>query len=351
MPETALDMPQTPAESQSEELPLLEIKGLKKHFPIETGLFRKVIGNVRAVDNVSLNVHRGHTVGLVGESGSGKTTLAHCVLRAHDLTEGEIIFRPGDMEVELGSLGPKELRAIRPHVQMIFQDPYSSLDPRKTVFDIVSEPLRINGMSRGHELEERVRELLEAVGLDHRHMKRYPHAFSGGQRQRIGVARALALNPALIVCDEPVSALDVSVQAQILNLLNDLQAERNLTYLFIAHNLSIIEHISDQVAVMYVGKLMELADTDALFQDPKHPYTEALLSAIPIPDPDRPLSEEGLGGELPDPAHPPEGCYFHPRCKYAQDLCRSEAPPWDEVTPGHFSRCHFARELALQGVR
>lgn len=338
-------------ESAMTEKPLLEIRRLKKYFPIEKGFFRKIVGHVRAVDDVSLNVARGKTVGLVGESGSGKTTLAHCVLRAYQPTAGEIIFRPDGMELELGSLSAKELRDIRRHVQIVFQDPYSSLDPRKTVFDIVSEPLRLQRVARGSELQDRVRELLEQVGLDYRHMKRYPHAFSGGQRQRIGVARALALNPALIVCDEPVSALDVSVQAQILNLLNDLQAEHSLTYLFIAHNLSIIEHISDSVAVMYVGKLMELADTDPLFQKPRHPYTEALLSAIPIPDPDRPLSEEGLAGELPDPANPPEGCYFHPRCKYAQDICRQEPPPWDEVEPGHFSRCHFARELELLGVR
>jgi peptide/nickel transport system ATP-binding protein len=331
--------------------PLLEIRNLKKYFPIEKGLLRKVVGHVRAVDDVSLDVQRGKTMGLVGESGSGKTTLAHCVLRAYDLTDGQILFRPQGREYSLGDLDARELRAIRPYVQMIFQDPYSSLDPRKTVYDIVSEPLRINRVSRGAELEERVRELLEAVGLDYRHMKRYPHAFSGGQRQRIGVARALALNPALIVCDEPVSALDVSVQAQILNLLNDLQAQFNLTYLFIAHNLSVIEHICDDVAVMYVGRLMELASTNDLFRNPSHPYTEALLSAIPIPDPDRPLPEEGLEGELPDPADPPNGCYFHPRCRYAREICGQQSPPWDEVEPHHWSRCHFAREIALQGVR
>jgi peptide/nickel transport system ATP-binding protein len=331
--------------------PLLEIRNLKKYFPIEKGFLRRVVGYVRAVDDVSMAVDRGATTGLVGESGSGKTTLAHCVLRAYDLTEGEILFRPHDEVYSLGELGPKELHQVRPHVQMIFQDPYSSLDPRKTVFDIVSEPLRINHVLRGSDLDGRVRELLEAVGLDYRHMKRYPHAFSGGQRQRIGIARALALNPALIVCDEPVSALDVSVQAQILNLLNDLQAQLNLTYLFIAHNLSVIEHICDDVAVMYVGRLMEVSDTDGLFRRPRHPYTEALLSAIPVPDPDHPLPEEGLEGELPDPANPPSGCYFHPRCNYAQMICQGEPPPWEEVEPGHFSRCHFARELELQGVR
>ena len=332
------------------ETPLLEIHNLKKYFPIEKGFLRRVVGHVRAVDDVSLDVHRGKTMGLVGESGSGKTTLAHCVLRAYDLTDGEILFRPQDEVYSLGELGPKELQQVRPHVQMIFQDPYSSLDPRKTVFDIVSEPLRINHVLSGSALEARVRELLESVGLDYRHMKRYPHAFSGGQRQRIGVARALALNPALIVCDEPVSALDVSVQAQILNLLNDLQAQLNLTYLFIAHNLSVIQHICDDVAVMYVGKLMEVADTDGLFARPRHPYTEALLAAIPSPDPDRPLPEEGLEGELPDPANPPSGCYFHPRCNYARAICQDEPPPWMEVEPGHFARCHFAREIELQGA-
>jgi peptide/nickel transport system ATP-binding protein len=351
MPKTKPDHSPTLDPSSVGEAPLLEIRSLKKYFPIEKGLLRKVVGHVRAVDDVSMNVYHGQTVGLVGESGSGKTTLAHCVLRAYDLTAGEIIFRPDGIEVDLGKLSRKELRAIRPHIQMVFQDPYSSLDPRKTVFDIVSEPLRINGAKRGSELESRVRELLEATGLDHRHMKRYPHAFSGGQRQRIGVARALALNPTLIVCDEPVSALDVSVQAQILNLLNELQAELNLSYLFIAHNLSVIEHICDLIAVMYVGKLMEYATADALFRSPKHPYTEALLSAIPIPDPDRPLADEGLGGELPDPANPPNGCYFHPRCKYVADVCRTEQPPWEEVAANHYSRCHFARELSLRGVR
>ena len=243
------------------------------------------------------------------------------------------------------------MRDFRKHLQMIFQDPYSSLDPRKTVFDIVSEPLRINKIVSGRALEQRVRKALELVGLDVRYMKRYPHAFSGGQRQRIGIARALSINPQLIVCDEAVSALDVSVQAQILNLLKDLQDELGLTYLFIAHDLSVVEHVSNDVAVMYVGKLVEQAPTRQLFTRPRHPYTEALLSAIPRPDPDQPLPDSGgVEGELPDPAHPPSGCYFHPRCPYAQQICREEEPPLLEVAPQQVAACHFADELELQGI-
>ncbi len=330
---------------------LLEVRGLKKYFPIEQGFLRRVVGHVRAVDHVSLSIDKGRTLGLVGESGSGKTTLGRCVLRAIDITAGEILFHHEGVTTDLAQLKRRDLRDFRKHMQMIFQDPYSSLDPRKTVFDIVSEPLRINRIAAGNALEARVRAALDLVGLDLRYMKRYPHAFSGGQRQRIGIARALSINPQLIVCDEAVSALDVSVQAQILNLLKDLQEELRLTYLFIAHDLSVVEHISDEVAVMYVGKLVEQAPTQQLFARPRHPYTEALLSAIPRPDPDQPLPEAGgLEGELPDPANPPSGCYFHPRCPYAQAICREQAPPLVEIAPNHSAACHFADELALQGL-
>jgi len=330
---------------------LLELRGLRKYFPIERGFLRRVVGHVRAVDHVSLSIDKGRTLGLVGESGSGKTTLGRCVLRAIDLTAGEILFHHEGVTTDLAQLNRRNLREFRKHMQMIFQDPYSSLDPRKTVFDIVSEPLRINRIAAGKALEDRVRAALELVGLDLRYMKRYPHAFSGGQRQRIGIARALSINPQLIVCDEAVSALDVSVQAQILNLLKDLQEELSLTYLFIAHDLSVVEHVSDEVAVMYVGKLVEQAPTRQLFARPRHPYTEALLSAIPRPDPDQPLPETGgIEGELPDPANPPSGCYFHPRCPYAEQICREQEPPLAEVAPNHTAACHFADELALQGL-
>ena len=330
---------------------LLEVRDLKKYFPIEAGLLRRVVGHVRAVDAVNLSIAKGKTLGLVGESGSGKTTLGRCVMRAIDLTAGEILFHHDGVTTDLARLTRRDMREFRKHMQMIFQDPYSSLDPRKTVFDIVSEPLRINRIASGKALEERVRRALELVGLDVRYMKRYPHAFSGGQRQRIGIARALSINPQLIVCDEAVSALDVSVQAQILNLLKDLQGELNLTYLFIAHDLSVVEHVSDDVAVMYVGKLVEQAPTERLFSRPRHPYTEALLSAIPRPDPDQPLPDDGgLEGELPDPANPPAGCYFHPRCPYAEQICREQAPPLVELAPDHSAACHFADDLQLQGL-
>ena len=330
---------------------LLEVHNLKKYFPIERGLLRRVVGQVRAVDDVSLRIPAGKTLGLVGESGCGKTTLGRCVIRAIEPTEGQVLLRIEGRQADITGLDARALRATRRHMQMVFQDPYASLDPRKTILDIVGEPLRVNKLAKGEDLEQRVRQLVDLVGLDVKYLKRYPHAFSGGQRQRIGIARALSLHPSLIVCDEPVSALDVSVQAQILNLLQDLQAEFSLTYLFIAHDLSVIQHISDQVAVMYVGKIVEQAETEELFLNPKHPYTEALLSAIPSPDPDALLDEITLEGEVPSPANPPPGCYFHPRCQYAQQICQEEIPPLLEVSPDHYAACHFAQELTLHGVR
>jgi peptide/nickel transport system ATP-binding protein len=337
--------------SQSNPKRLLEVNGLKKYFPIEQGFLRRVVGQVRAVDDVSFYIDEGETLGLVGESGCGKTTLGRCVVRAIPPSGGTIKLRLPDMtSADLGAMSDQELRKVRQHMHMIFQDPYASLDPRMTVLDIIGEPLVSNQLAKGEALIERVKELLRIVGLEVQHLKRYPHAFSGGQRQRIGIARSLAANPRLIVCDEPVSALDVSIQAQILNLLQDLQQQFGLTYLFIAHDLSVVEHISDRVGVMYVGKLVELAETEELFINPKHPYTEALLSAVPKPNPEQKRERIILTGEVANPANPPQGCYFHPRCKYAQAICSQEAPPWQEVAPGHFAACHFATELALDGV-
>lgn len=329
---------------------LLRVENLKKYFPVEAGFMRRVVGYVKAVDGISFTIHEGETLGLVGESGSGKTTLGRCLLRAIEPTDGKIEFAFDDEFVDFTQANRRGLRTLRRHANMIFQDPYSSLDPRWTVLDIIAEPLRETRLMKGKDAEERVAELVKIVGLETKHLKRYPHAFSGGQRQRIGVARALATQPRFIVADEPVSALDVSVQAQILNLLQDLQDEFGLTYLFVAHDLSVVEHISDRVAVMYVGRIVELAETEELFSTPKHPYTEALLSAVPQTDPDSKKQRIVLSGEIPNPANPPSGCYFHPRCPYAQSICREVEPPLEEVTPGHFASCHFASELALRGV-
>ena len=350
MPEPALEPP-APAKKQLGDV-LLDVRNLKKYFPIEKGFFRSVQGHVKAVDDVSFTIREGETFGLVGESGSGKTTLGRCIVRAISPTSGQVIFRvPDGDEVDLAALPKRELSQARRHFHMIFQDPYSSLDPRMSVLDIIAEPIRNNKLlSARKDIQDRVRELMSEVGLDIQHLNRYPHAFSGGQRQRIGIARSLAPDPRLIVCDEAVSALDVSIQAQILNLLEDLQAEHNLTFLFIAHDLSVVEHISDRVGVMYVGKLVELADTESLFADPKHPYTEALLSAVPTTDPEIKMDRIILPGEVANPADPPSGCYFHPRCRYAQDICKRERPAWQEVKPGHFAACHFADELELRGV-
>ena len=336
---------------RNEPKPLLQVKNLRRFFPIRRGLLRRIVGQVRAVDDISFHINRGETLSLVGESGCGKTTTARCILRALKPTAGEVLFQTASGEVvDTAGLPKGALKPFRHQMQMIFQDPFSSLNPRMTVFDIVAEPLLASGVKNREQRRRRVEELLDLVRLRPEFMQRFPHAFSGGQRQRIGIARALALNPSLIVADEPVSALDVSVQAQILNLMLDLQDELGLTYLFVAHDLSVVKHISDRVAVMYVGKIVEIAETKTLFQAPKHPYTEALLSAVPKPDPRRRSERIVLQGEVADPAHPPSGCYFHPRCAHAIDRCKTETPRLEELEPGHYVSCHRAREITLQGV-
>ncbi len=330
---------------------LLEVKQLRKYFPIHKGFLRKVVGHVRAVDDVSFFINEGETLGLVGESGCGKTTASRCILRALVPTSGQILFRTQEGQtVDLARLSRGELRPLRSQMQLIFQDPYGSLNPRMTLFDIVGEPLLVNGMTHRQARTERVAELLRLVGMRPEYMQRFPHAFSGGQRQRIGIARALALNPRLVVADEPVSALDVSVQAQILNLMLELQNRLHLTYLFVAHNLSVVKHICDRVAVMYVGKIVETAKTQELFNAPRHPYTAALLAAVPVADPRIKTGSVELPGEVPSPANPPSGCYFHPRCEYAVDVCHTEAPAFREITQAHFVSCHRAGELHLPGI-
>ncbi len=339
-------------QTQPDARPLLEVRSLKKYFPIYKGMMRKVINYVRAVDDVSFFVREGETLGLVGESGCGKTTVSRCILRAFHPTSGEILFREANDQVtDLSPLDRPALRRFRPQMQMIFQDPFGSLNPRMTIFEIISEPLYVNGLRSHTERTDRTAELLKLVGLRPEYMRRYPHAFSGGQRQRIGIARALALHPRLVVADEPVSALDVSVQAQVLNLMLDLQEKLNLTYLFVAHDLSVVKHISDRVCVMYVGKVVEMAATKELFQAPRHPYTAALMMAVPVPDPDQRHVIQDLPGEVASPANPPSGCYFHPRCQFATEVCRAQTPQLREISPDHFVSCHRAEELQLAGIR
>jgi peptide/nickel transport system ATP-binding protein len=332
---------------------ILDIRSVKMHFPITKGFFNRQVGSVKAVDDVSFSLYEGETLGLVGESGCGKTTLGRCVLRVYRPTAGNIIYQAENgTSADLAAIPERDLKPFRREIRMIFQDPQSSLNPRLTILEIIGEPLVVNRIATGSELEDRVASLLRRVGLRPEYLRRYPHAFSGGERQRIGIARALALNPRLVVADEAVSALDVSVQAQTLNLLQDLQKDFSLTYLFVAHNLSVVQHVCSRVAVMYVGRLMELADTHELYFNPQHPYTEALMSAVPKPDPRLRHRTERirLEGEVADPANPPPGCHFHPRCRYVQDRCRTEVPAIRDLGGGHLCACHFAEALKLKGV-
>jgi len=321
---------------------LLDVRNLSKYFTITSGTFRRNAGMIKAVDNVSFSIGRSETLGLVGESGCGKTTTGRLILRLIERTAGTMTFHHEGKAIDIASLQGESLRRFRRHIQLVFQDPFSSLNPRMTVFDIVAEPLRAHGCASRGEIEARVESLMRSVGLDPAYLRRYPHAFSGGQRQRVGIARALALNPCLVVCDEPVSALDVSVQAQILNLLKDLQEQLGLAYLFIAHDLSVVENISARVAVMYAGRIVEMAPTNDIFQDPRHPYTVALLQALPKPEPARGKVRPVLPGEIADPGRLPAGCPFHPRCVHANTCCRAEMPCLREYTPGHIVACHRA---------
>ena len=326
----------TPAAEQKKDV-LLEVNNLVKYFPIKTGFFKRTTGNVKAVDGISFTIKRGKTMGLVGESGCGKSTAGRTILRLLEKTSGEVLFDGKD----IFSLSREELRQMRPKVQIVFQDPYSSLSPRLPVGEIIGEAVREHGIVPEEEFDDYITRVMEACGLPEYYKSRYPHEFSGGQRQRICIARALALNPDFIVCDEPVSALDVSIQAQVINLLKDLQKEFGLTYLFISHDLSVVEHISDTVGVMYLGNLVEFSETEKIFSTPLHPYTKALFSAIPIPDPDVKINRIVLEGSIPSPANPPAGCKFHTRCAQCMEKCKTIAPEYREVEPGHFCACHL----------
>jgi oligopeptide transport system ATP-binding protein len=327
-----------------EQEPLVKVRNLKKYFPINKGaLIQRHVGDIKAVDGVSFDIFQGETLGLVGETGSGKTTVGRTMIRLYEATDGEVSLDG----VDLFSLKAKDMSQIRRRIAIIFQDPYASLNPRMTIGSIIAEPLEIHKIARGKEKDERVNELLAMVGLGTYCVNRFPFEFSGGQRQRIGIARALAINPDLIVCDEPISSLDVSIQAQVVNLLENLQQQLGLTYLFIAHDLSMVRHISDRMAVMYLGKIMELADRDEIYLRPVHPYTQALMSAVPVPDPDVAMERKHiiLEGDMPSPANPPKGCNFSTRCQYAKDICHQEEPEFREVKQDHFVACHFAEDF------
>jgi peptide/nickel transport system ATP-binding protein len=336
---------------------LLDVKSLKKYFPIQKGFLRRVVGYVKAVDDVSFFVRAGETLGLVGESGCGKTTAGRTILRLYEPTGGQVFFRSRqlaqngeEVQVNLAEMDKEQMKRIRREISMIFQDPINSLNPRMTVSDIIAEPMMIHGQYHQAESEAIILNLLQRVGLRPDHLRRYPHEFSGGQRQRIGIARALSLNPRLVICDEPVSALDVSIQAQTLNLLQDLQRDFHLAYIFVAHDLSVVQHISNRVAVMYVGKIVEMAEAEELYLHPLHPYTEALMSAVPKADPKYKSERIIMQGDVADPSNPPSGCYFHPRCQYARDICSQESPEFRELRADHFVACHLAEELKLRGV-
>lgn len=340
----------TPGEGPTDNDSLLEVEGLKKYFPVQRGWLRRTVGHVKAIDGVDLHVLPGEALGLVGESGCGKTTLGRCLLRLYEPTAGSIRFRNGARILSVTELDKRQMREFRRNAQIIFQDPYSSLNPRLTVLEIVGEPLLVNGIAKGRELEDRVANMLVRVGLKVEHLRRYPHSFSGGQRQRIGIARALVVEPKLVVADEPVSALDVSIQAQIINLLKELQQEFQLTYIFISHDLSVVKYVSDRIAVMYAGKLVEIGFRNTVLAAPKHPYTELLLSAVPRTDKRHRARKILTPGEPPDLSNLPSGCVFHPRCPYAEEECRTREPALRRVGDGHYASCHFAEQLQLKGV-